>query len=148
MGLKDSRMFHKYARTAFDEIDMDKTGRVDYKEVCIGILKIYDRLNATFPAHVIAPKRTEMLDMCKKYDKDGGGTIEFEEFLNMSKVLVGNRKKFTESLVWRYFSVLTLKVVVCPLAAGYLLQYLRSVGAPLAHKVPAAPLASMLETGI
>jgi Ca2+-binding EF-hand superfamily protein len=29
---------------------------------------------------------TEMLDMCKKYDKDGNGTIEFEEFLEMSKV--------------------------------------------------------------
>jgi hypothetical protein len=27
-----------------------------------------------------------MLDMCKKYDKDGNGTIEFEEFLEMSKV--------------------------------------------------------------
>lgn len=29
---------------------------------------------------------TEMLDMCKKYDRDGNGTIEFEEFLAMSKV--------------------------------------------------------------
>lgn len=26
-------MFRKWARKAFDEIDMDKTGRVDYKEV-------------------------------------------------------------------------------------------------------------------
>jgi hypothetical protein len=26
-------------------------------QVCIGILKIYDSLNAKFPAHVIAPKR-------------------------------------------------------------------------------------------
>ncbi|KAF6251543.1 hypothetical protein COO60DRAFT_1558895 [Scenedesmus sp. NREL 46B-D3] len=148
MGLKDTRMFHKYARKAFDEIDMDKTGRVDYKEVCIGVLKIYDRLNATFPAHVIAPKRTEMLDMCKKYDRDGNGTIEFEEFLAMSKVLVGSRKKFTESLVWKYFSVLTLKVVICPLAAAYLLKCLRSVEAPMADKVPTAALASIMEMGV
>jgi Ca2+-binding EF-hand superfamily protein len=33
MGLKDTKMFRKFARKAFDEIDMDKTGRVDYKEV-------------------------------------------------------------------------------------------------------------------
>jgi Ca2+-binding EF-hand superfamily protein len=33
MGIKDTKMFHKFARKAFDEIDMDKTGRVDYKEV-------------------------------------------------------------------------------------------------------------------
>jgi hypothetical protein len=26
-------------------------------QVCIGVLKIYDSLNAKFPAHVIAPKR-------------------------------------------------------------------------------------------
>jgi hypothetical protein len=32
-------------------------GHIDYKEVCIGILKIYDSLNAKFPAHVLAPKR-------------------------------------------------------------------------------------------
>lgn len=33
MGIKDTPMFRKWARKAFDEIDMDKTGRVDYKEV-------------------------------------------------------------------------------------------------------------------
>jgi hypothetical protein len=33
MGIKDTAMFRKFARKAFDEIDMDKTGRVDYKEV-------------------------------------------------------------------------------------------------------------------
>jgi hypothetical protein len=32
-------------------------GHIDYKEVCIGILKIYDSLNAKFPAHVLSPKR-------------------------------------------------------------------------------------------
>ncbi|WIA31030.1 hypothetical protein OEZ86_001068 [Tetradesmus obliquus] len=148
MGIKDTPMFRKWARKAFDEIDMDKTGRVDYKEVCIGILKIYDSLNAKFPAHVIAPKRVEMLDMCRKYDKDGNGTIEFEEFLEMSKVLVGSRKNFTESLVWKYFSVLTLKVVICPLAAAYLIKYLRSIEAPMAERLPVAPLASILEMGI
>jgi hypothetical protein len=26
-------------------------------QVCIGVLKIYDSLNAKFPAHVLAPKR-------------------------------------------------------------------------------------------
>jgi hypothetical protein len=44
--------------------------------------------------------------------------------------------------------VLTLKVVICPLAAAYLLKYLRSIEAPLADKVPTAPLASIIEMGI
>jgi hypothetical protein len=57
MGVKDTAFFEKQARKAFDEIDVDKSGAVDYKEVCIGIYKIYDNLNMKFPAHVPAPKR-------------------------------------------------------------------------------------------
>jgi Ca2+-binding EF-hand superfamily protein len=34
MGIKDTRYFKKAAEKAFKEIDMDKTGHVDYKEVC------------------------------------------------------------------------------------------------------------------
>jgi hypothetical protein len=45
-------------------------------------------------------------------------------------------------------AVLTLKVVICPLAAAYILKCLRSVEAPLADKMPTAPLASILEMGI
>jgi hypothetical protein len=45
-------------------------------------------------------------------------------------------------------SVLTLKVVICPLAAAYLLKYLRSIDTPFADKVPTAPLASIIEMGI
>jgi hypothetical protein len=45
-------------------------------------------------------------------------------------------------------AVLALKVVICPLAAAYLLKYLRYVEAPLADRMPTAPLASILEMGI
>ena len=57
MGIKNTSYFEKAAKKAFDMIDVDKSGAVDYKEVCIGIYKIYDNLNMKFPAHVPAPKR-------------------------------------------------------------------------------------------
>jgi len=148
MGIKDTALFRRFAKKAFKEIDIDKTGKVDYKEVCIGILKIYDSLNAKFPAHVLAPKRAEIFDLCKKYDTSGDGVIDFDEFLEMAKVLVGSRTNFRESLPWKYGSVLVLKLVICPLAAAGLLKLLMHVEAPFADKLPVAPLASVIEIGI
>eukprot|EP00878_Enallax_costatus_P000263 GHUV01000330.1.p1 GENE.GHUV01000330.1~~GHUV01000330.1.p1 ORF type:complete len:163 (+),score=49.00 GHUV01000330.1:236-724(+) len=148
MGIKDSAMFRKWARKAFDEIDMDHTGKADYKEVCIGLLKIYDQLNAKMPAHVLAPHRTEMLNLCKKYDKNGDGTIDFDEFLEMAKVLVGTRRNWRDSLLWKYGAVLVLKVVLCPLAAVLIVRGLKQVEAPGAEKVPIAPLASVIEMAV
>jgi hypothetical protein len=42
--------------------------------------------------------------MCAKYDKDGSGSIDSEEFLAMAKVLVGSRKNFFESIPWKFGS--------------------------------------------
>jgi hypothetical protein len=42
--------------------------------------------------------------MCKKYDADGSGTIDAEEFLAMAKVLVGSRKNFFDSIPWKFGS--------------------------------------------
>lgn len=45
-----------------------------------------------------------MLRLWTQYDKNDDGTIDFEEFLDMAKVMVGSRKNFRESLVWKYGS--------------------------------------------
>jgi hypothetical protein len=45
-------------------------------------------------------------------------------------------------------AVLVLKLVICPLAALGLLKLLRHIEAPFAHKVPVAPLASIIEMGL
>lgn len=39
-----------------------------------------------------------------QYDTSGDGVIDFNEFLEMAKVLVGSRKNFRESLPWKYGS--------------------------------------------
>eukprot|EP00775_Hariotina_reticulata_P002368 gene2368-2673_t len=145
MGLKDTKMFENWARKAFNSIDVDKSGMVDYKEVCIGILYIYDNLNMKFPAHVPAPTRTEIMNLCKKYDTNENGAIDFNEFLEMAKVLVGSRTNFFDSLLWKYGSILVLKLVICPLAAAFLIKQLVNLHTPFAEKVPAAPIASILE---
>lgn len=41
-----------------------------------------------------------------------------------------------------------LKLVICPIAALYLVQALQHVDAPLSHKLPVAPLASLIEMAI
>lgn len=45
-------------------------------------------------------------------------------------------------------AVLVLKLVICPLAALALVRLLQHVEAPLSHKIPVAPLASVIEIGI
>lgn len=45
-------------------------------------------------------------------------------------------------------AVLVLKLIICPLAAGGLLRLLKHIEAPYAHKVPVAPLASIIEMGL
>lgn len=146
MGIKDGKFFEKAARKAYKEIDVDGEGKVDYKEVCIGILKIYDNLNMKFPAHVPAPKRDDVMTMCAKYDTDGNGTIEFEEFLEMAKVLVGSRKNFFESIPWLYGSVLCLKLVICPILASYVIKgFIMYVHEGYGKKIPQGPVAAVLE---
>lgn len=52
-----------------------------------------------------------------QYDKDESGTIDFDEFLDMAKVLVGSRTNFRESLPWKYGSgELQSKAELCRLA--------------------------------
>lgn len=45
-------------------------------------------------------------------------------------------------------AVLVLKVLICPLAAVGLVRLLQHVDAPFSHKLPVAPLASIIEIGI
>lgn len=45
-----------------------------------------------------------LLPTCKQYDTSEDGTIDFDEFLEMAKVLVGSRTNFTDSLPWKYGS--------------------------------------------
>jgi hypothetical protein len=45
-------------------------------------------------------------------------------------------------------AVLVLKLVICPLAAMGLVKLLMHIDAPYAHKLPVAPLASVIEMGV
>lgn len=45
-------------------------------------------------------------------------------------------------------AVLVLKLVICPLAAMGLVKLLTHIDAPYAHKLPVAPLASVIEMGV
>lgn len=50
--MTNSKRFENATRASFEEVDVDKTGSLDYKELYIALLLFYDKLNAILPVHV------------------------------------------------------------------------------------------------
>jgi len=68
MGLRDVDKLRKI----FDEIDEDKSGSIDCKELGQALVRTGK-----------APTREQVKRLLKKYDADGNGTLEFEEYQHM-----------------------------------------------------------------
>lgn len=142
MGFKDTKLFRDLAKKAYKELDVDKTGRVDYKEVIIGLLKLYDKINQNLPLHVPAPTSKAMMEMCYKFDKDGDGFIDEPEFLELARVLFGTRERWRESLPWIVGSTLALNLVIFPIAASEIVRIIREKDERV--HLPTAPVAALL----
>ena len=45
---------------AFDQCDVDNNGRIDIKELHIGLLILYDKINQLLPIHYPLPRKWEV----------------------------------------------------------------------------------------
>ncbi|EFN53479.1 hypothetical protein CHLNCDRAFT_53756 [Chlorella variabilis] len=126
--LSKSELVKKLALKSFKECDLDNDGSIDVKELHVGLLLVYDKLNKVaglllrakaLPVYIKPPKHEEIHGILKKYDADASGKLSFEEFHECVSMLVGtnDRATFTESLPFKIFARMALKMLVFPLTA-------------------------------
>jgi len=77
--LSDETKFQAMCKAAFDEIDKDKTGSIDTKEL-EQTLKTMASKNG-----LPAPSKQDVTDALKLFDKNKDGTIQFTEFVEVTR---------------------------------------------------------------
>ena len=94
----ESDMFLRSVRATFDEIDVDKSGTIDETELYIGVLLIYNRLNALLPTHNNPPSRNDVIEMMSQFDSNNNRKLDRKEFTTLAKALMDPSKdpKYTE----------------------------------------------------
>ncbi|PNH02904.1 hypothetical protein TSOC_011077, partial [Tetrabaena socialis] len=80
----------------------------------IGLLKLYDLVNQKLPYHVRVPSIDEVNLLLDKYDVNGNRRLEFPEFLETCKGLIGTRKNWRDSLFLKIGVAVAMKALVGP----------------------------------
>eukprot|EP00195_Chlamydomonas_chlamydogama_P008660 CAMPEP_0202892474 /NCGR_PEP_ID=MMETSP1392-20130828/2194_1 /ASSEMBLY_ACC=CAM_ASM_000868 /TAXON_ID=225041 /ORGANISM="Chlamydomonas chlamydogama, Strain SAG 11-48b" /LENGTH=162 /DNA_ID=CAMNT_0049576437 /DNA_START=85 /DNA_END=573 /DNA_ORIENTATION=- len=145
INFANSEFFKNAVQKSFESVDVDKDGQLDYKELYIGLLKLYDDLNDKLPCHIKIPTNAEVDKMLKKYDKDNSGRLNSEEYLELSKALLGNRKNWRDSIFLKCAFVLGCKIVAFPYLGGLTKRGLSRVGVPYINKLPVPLLCLVME---
>ena len=83
-ALKKKDLFLKIAKAAFDDVDMDRSGKIDTSELGKVMTKIAKEMG-TFP-----PSKEDIQEIFDNIDTDHSGEIDFNEFKTLIKnVLTG-----------------------------------------------------------
>ncbi|GIL82382.1 hypothetical protein Vretimale_11810 [Volvox reticuliferus] len=145
-NIVESKWFENQCRKAFNECDLDRSGSLDNKEVYIGLLKMYDLINRKLPYHVRIPSFTEVNMLLEKYDKNDNRKMEFAEFLECCKGLIGRRKDWKDSLVLKIGVAVLLKALGYPYLAGVIKQGANQMGITAVKGVPVGAITYMVES--
>jgi len=141
-----SKAFEKIAKKCFVECDVDSDNRLTVQELYICLLLLYDRMNSKLPCHIKVPKKDQVIDLFKRHDKDGSGTMCYPEFLDVARVLFADDKSFKDSIFLRVVTTLVLKMLVWPTGAVLVKASLCGMGLEAANKVPDSVISHGLET--
>jgi len=114
--ISGSAQFRKMANWAFDVIDADGSGEVDEKELYSGLLLIHLKLGSyAGPAACKPVDRERVHQIFLKFDVDGSGSLDRDEFHEVMTVLCSN--VFTRVLVqW------SLTLMIVPMVAQAILD--------------------------
>lgn len=95
-----ARAHHHHCREAFDLFDTDGSGTIDAKELKVAMRCAFLSISyPTAPMHTSSttralgfePKKEEIKKLIADADKDGNGTIDFDDFLSMMTSKMGER---------------------------------------------------------
>lgn len=77
--LSDETKFKAMCKAAFDDIDKDKTGSIDTKELEQTLKQMASKNGLP------APSKQDVQDALKLFDKNKDGTIQFSEFVEVTR---------------------------------------------------------------
>uniref|UniRef100_A0A061QRC5 EF-hand domain-containing protein n=1 Tax=Tetraselmis sp. GSL018 TaxID=582737 RepID=A0A061QRC5_9CHLO len=131
MGLfKDKKLFRKFCENSFKKCDYDGTGYIEVKELHIGLLMLYDQINDLLPIHIDVPTHDQVIELVKKGDKDENGTLNFDEYFEICKMLFFTKRNWKNSLVLRVLINLGFKMIAFPVAGALIKKGGMKLGIP------------------
>jgi hypothetical protein len=83
---KTKHVFDHFTTVPQTECDVDRNGNIDAKELHVGLLLVFDKLNQKLPVHVKPPNHDAVRVLMRRHDVDGTGALDFFEFLACVKV--------------------------------------------------------------
>eukprot|EP00803_Ostreobium_quekettii_P002543 evm.model.scf_2338.2 EVM.evm.TU.scf_2338.2 scf_2338:19072-19560(-) len=137
-AIVNSGTFKNLCRTAFDEVDVDANKKLDYKELFIAMLLLYDKINSSLPVHIDVPTKAMVYEYLTRYDKDKTGGLEFAEFYELAKDLFGAGKSWKDSLVYRIGVIVVSNMLIWPVAGAGARGGLLKLGITEAANLPPA----------
>eukprot|EP00494_Astrolonche_serrata_P028160 UN28425 len=87
--LTNSSYFKNLVKQVFETIDMDKSSKVDFQEMYIGILLLYVSLTRVIPGGAIPPAVDDVKKLMNKVAPNHE-SVDLEEFEALCKVLLQN----------------------------------------------------------
>ncbi len=97
----ESDLFLDMANEAFDECDMDNNGAISASEMYVGVLVLYDQINRIpWGGRKPPPKREHVLKVMAKYDFNGSGELNREEFICLCQDLSANIVVDVSKRIW------------------------------------------------
>ncbi|GAB4813336.1 hypothetical protein N2152v2_000382 [Parachlorella kessleri] len=105
------------------------------------------RSELKLPVYLKPPPHEEVQALLERYDQDASGHLDFEEFHDCVKAVLGmnEKAKFRDSVTFQIITRTALKMVLFPLAAFAIKKGLVAALGDEADKVPSAALVFALE---
>jgi len=132
------RMWYKVwldaaTKRAFEQVDSDRSGCINAKELYSSVLALYLNLNQ-YGLFVVSPERPVVDQIMKDIDAkgNGNGTLDFEEFAHAMQVL-------TAGAASRVATTVAL-TAMCPLAASYIVSTIAAAWTAAAFDADTFPL--------
>ena len=147
-GFRESPVVNNAIQKAFDETDLDRNGTIDFKELYIALLRVYDKINSKLPVHVKIPDIEEVNRLLRKFDTDGNGSIGFAEYRNLVNALLFDDRDWKESLFFKVAMAVVSKTILFPFGAVGIKSGLVAAGLSSAGAMPTVLLSNVLEMGV
>eukprot|EP01024_Parvocaulis_polyphysoides_P056395 TRINITY_DN5930_c0_g2_i1.p1 TRINITY_DN5930_c0_g2~~TRINITY_DN5930_c0_g2_i1.p1 ORF type:complete len:283 (-),score=13.75 TRINITY_DN5930_c0_g2_i1:24-872(-) len=86
-NLKHTELFAVLVKQCFQECDYDGDGYVEERELYIGLLLLYDKINYRLPCHIPAPGKEAVKYYMQTYDVNHDGRLDADEFMQVALTL-------------------------------------------------------------